>query len=389
MASKNLDLAGEVIKHDSCPDVATALRQGIARIISDWEVAVRDSLAGARRLASRGVQDHLPAILAEIADVLEAPTREKISQLLKLSPEHGLNRFDQHFDVRELLDEEVLLRPLILRSTQEGLHRRITQAENVLLNLVIDVTIHGAALAFLARQSKQLRTQAETELKRLSFLSHDLNNNLSAVVLHLRLLRDRLLQVPGFAAELSALDLAQHCITRTTEGMRRLLVHERLRKERPKLQLRSVNLHELAASVADHYGGYAKTKRLDVSVQVPGDAIIYSDYELITLVLQNLVHNALKYGTPGIVSILGRRSGQGNQEQWVLSVRDEGPGIPLKLRGRIFDAFGRGDAQSQEGVGLGLAIASEAADLLGAHLTVESRVGAGSTFNLVLPPVTA
>jgi signal transduction histidine kinase len=53
---------------------------------------------------------------------------------------------------------------------------------------------------------------------------------------------------------------------------------------------------------------------------------------------------------------------------------------------RIFEAFQRGEMHGAAGVGLGLAIAAQAAKLLGAKLAVESHVGIGSTFTLTLPP---
>lgn len=64
---------------------------------------------------------------------------------------------------------------------------------------------------------------------------------------------------------------------------------------------------------------------------------------------------------------------------------DEGPGIAPEYLDRIFEAFGRGEALGQAGVGLGLAIASQAAKLLDAELTVESELGRGAIFSLILP----
>jgi signal transduction histidine kinase len=95
------------------------------------------------------------------------------------------------------------------------------------------------------------------------------------------------------------------------------------------------------------------------------------------------VGNAVKYSTRGIVRIGAKRRRE--DQHWVLSISDEGPGIAKEHLARIFDAFRRGDAHGQPGVGLGLAIASQAAKLLGAELTVESSVGVGSRFRLILP----
>jgi signal transduction histidine kinase len=132
-----------------------------------------------------------------------------------------------------------------------------------------------------------------------------------------------------------------------------------------------------------------------VAVEVPAGAVVHSDRELVTLVLQNLVGNAVKYAARGTVRIAAEPHGDadataggntgGNAGGWTLAVSDEGPGIAAEQLGVIFDAFRRGDVHGQGGVGLGLTIAARAAKLLDAVLTVESLPGAGSTFRLALP----
>jgi signal transduction histidine kinase len=110
---------------------------------------------------------------------------------------------------------------------------------------------------------------------------------------------------------------------------------------------------------------------------------VASDPELITLVVQNFIGNAIKYSNKGTVRIRGMC--QKGSSKCQISVSDEGPGIAYEHLGRIFEAFQRGDAHGQPGVGLGLAIASQAAKLLGAEVRVESIIGVGSTFTLILP----
>jgi signal transduction histidine kinase len=66
-------------------------------------------------------------------------------------------------------------------------------------------------------------------------------------------------------------------------------------------------------------------------------------------------------------------------------VTDQGLGIPKEKLGELFGAFTRGDTHGQPGVGLGLSIARQAADVMGAKLWAESTVGEGSTFFLELP----
>lgn len=116
----------------------------------------------------------------------------------------------------------------------------------------------------------------------------------------------------------------------------------------------------------------------------PG-VVVQTDPELVSLVMRNLISNALKFVGSGTIQVRAEHQARQQESRWALCVADEGPGIAPEHLGRIFEAFQRGKAFGQEGVGLGLAIASQAAKLLGAELTVESNVGEGSTFCLRLP----
>lgn len=91
----------------------------------------------------------------------------------------------------------------------------------------------------------------------------------------------------------------------------------------------------------------------------------------------------MKYNTGGAVRV--GFGGNTNVDRQALWVSDNGPGIAPETIGHIFEAFRRGDIHGQPGLGLGLAIVSQAAKLLGASLTLESKVGIGSTFRLELP----
>ena len=116
-------------------------------------------------------------------------------------------------------------------------------------------------------------------------------------------------------------------------------------------------------------------------MEVLAGTVMESDGELLTLVLQNLIGNAVKYSNRGTIRV-GFDKGV-EEGETVLWVMDEGPGIEPALLEMVFDAFRRGDVHGERGVGLGLTIASQAARLLGGRLTVESQVGAGSTFRVV------
>ncbi|MDX8031174.1 HAMP domain-containing sensor histidine kinase [Lentzea sp. BCCO 10_0856] len=115
------------------------------------------------------------------------------------------------------------------------------------------------------------------------------------------------------------------------------------------------------------------------SIDVPGDLEVLADGERLHQVLVNLVDNAARHGpTGGLVSVSGSSAGA----SVVLEVRDEGPGIALADRSRIFERFTRGERAGGGGTGLGLAIARWVVDLHGGTIAV---VDPGSCIRVTLP----
>src|SRR5438045_6731029 len=125
--------------------------------------------------------------------------------------------------------------------------------------------------------------------------------------------------------------------------------------------------------------------RMKVSVEESAGGQVDSDRELIMLVLQNLVGNSVKYSVRGTIVVFASKRQDPVWDGWEIHVADQGPGISPQNRERMFEAFSRGETHGQPGVGLGLAIAAQAARLLGGRLTFESEIGVGSTFHFSLP----
>jgi signal transduction histidine kinase len=113
-------------------------------------------------------------------------------------------------------------------------------------------------------------------------------------------------------------------------------------------------------------------------VRVPEDPV--------SLVLHNLVENAVKYADPEKeerwVRVQARREGDGHL---VVQVGDNGLGIPEAEQTRIFNRFHRGARRQGSGFGLGLSIARRAAHSIGGRMMLESEEGAGSTFGFTIP----
>lgn len=109
---------------------------------------------------------------------------------------------------------------------------------------------------------------------------------------------------------------------------------------------------------------------------------VYADENLITRILINLLSNAIKYSPDGSEICLELRNEDGIQ----LSVIDRGMGISQEDQTRIFETFYRTDnVQDIKGTGLGLSIVRDCVKLHGGELSLESELGAGSTFRVLLP----
>ena len=124
-------------------------------------------------------------------------------------------------------------------------------------------------------------------------------------------------------------------------------------------------------------------QRLEVDASEPVEATV--DRLVLREALTNVVDNAIKYSPKGS-AIHIRVSADGDRA--VLAVIDEGPGIAVEHRGRIFDRFFRideGRSRDKGGTGLGLAIAKWAVEVNGGRISVGSAASGGSTFRISLP----
>ncbi len=112
---------------------------------------------------------------------------------------------------------------------------------------------------------------------------------------------------------------------------------------------------------------------------------VSADPERMIQVLGNLVGNALRYTPPGGCIVLSARR---RSAMVAMTVQDHGPGIPPDVLPHIFDRFYRGDsARSQQDAesGLGLAIAKSITEAHGGKIEVQSELGQGSAFTVLLP----
>ena len=151
----------------------------------------------------------------------------------------------------------------------------------------------------------------------------------------------------------------------------------------PPLHPIRFDLREAVQNIAQAYEGECAEKNLSLSVQLDEQPVwVYADQGLIERMIDNLMSNAVKYNREGgkiWVRVL-RRNGEA-----VLEVEDTGVGIPPSELPFIFHRFYRASTAKGEGSGLGLSFVQQVVEAHGGRIEVNSSVGQGSLFRVILP----
>ena len=159
--------------------------------------------------------------------------------------------------------------------------------------------------------------------------------------------------------------------------------------EAGKIDLESIPFapSKLVTSARDLFDARASAKDIQLEVEIAPDATDWrlGDPARLRQIVFNLVSNAIKFTEQGIVTIALKL---GPERELVVSVTDTGIGIPPERLSQLFEKFTQADSSHTRlygGTGLGLSIAKAMTEAMGGMLTVESQVGAGSTFTCILP----
>ncbi|HVW68095.1 MAG TPA: sensor histidine kinase N-terminal domain-containing protein [Steroidobacteraceae bacterium] len=226
----------------------------------------------------------------------------------------------------------------------------------------------------LERLSNAMRAQKRF----VADAAHQLRTPLAAVLLH----TERAERAPDTSSEREALRALHRTVVRAARISQQLLALARTDPEAvAAIILKPLDLTALARSVGEEWVRRALDRDIDFGLSVPDSPVmVLGDERLLSEVLSNLIDNALRYCNPGgHVTVIVE---DGVQPR--VSVQDDGPGIPVEERTRIFERFYRLSHESSDGCGLGLSIVEEIARLH--HATVEVTSGLddrGARFTVV------
>jgi signal transduction histidine kinase len=263
------------------------------------------------------------------------------------------------------------------------------------LNYFISLTIAILAVYFLMNlnklseaeliQKENFANQKNAELQKVNdeldrfvySVSHDLRSPLSSILGLTNIAR--LSTDPNELNQI--LDMIQGRVKAQDHFIREIIDYSR--NTRTETAAEPVPLKPLVDEVVEALKFSHNAQKIEFRKIIPENTVLISDRIRLTIVLSNLIGNAIKYhdyrkGMPFIE--VGY-----NEEQSFLYVQDNGTGVQPEHQEKIFNMFYRGSDRST-GSGLGLFITKEAVAKLGGVLTLDSVYGEGSTFTVILPP---
>jgi len=173
-------------------------------------------------------------------------------------------------------------------------------------------------------------------------------------------------------------------VQRMTDILEDILAIGQVDADQLKMEPEWIDIEQLCAQSVAKIESAPKTKaQIEFKTEALRTPEVYLDRDLMKHIVYNLLSNAVKYSPPGSGIVL-ELSNPG--EYLSLKISDRGMGMSPSEQEHLFEAFYRGDeVENIPGTGLGLAIVKRAVDLHQGQITVESEVGVGSTFTVILP----
>jgi signal transduction histidine kinase len=276
-----------------------------------------------------------------------------------------------------------------LREERDALRGERDQraAEVKALAAELDETNRGviALYAELDDRAAELREVSELKSRFLSYMSHEFRTPLGSIRSMTRLLLDRM-DGPLTAEQEKQLNFIQNSAVELTEMVSDLLDLAKIEAGRVSISPEWFDMVDLFAALRGMFRPILTHDLVSLIFEEPVEVPrIYTDDKKLSQILRNFISNALKFTQKGEVRVIAQCKAPG----WVtFAVADTGIGVANEHLGALFQDFIQIDSPIQRrwrGTGLGLSLSKRLAELLGGSVEVESELGKGSTFSVVIP----
>jgi len=347
-------------------------------ILLNWVERVKSEVASASHLQNPIIIDTIPCFLDGLAEALDPgnPKQTAVESSI-LAQEHGGERARvTAYGPDQVLHELQILRDIV-RTELKNSHTLTEQDESVIRRSFDDAIQEAMSSYFLAHA--HLREQF------VATLTHDLRNPISAVKMASELIASFVKEEAESATSHAVLDMAVRITrnaVRADRMIQQLLDASVIQVgEKPPVNIAVGDMQSVVREALGEFSDdYARRLRLE-AVSVRG----HWDLEALRRSVENLVHNAFKYGSDGTPVGVRIQSANGRV---IVSVHNEGTPIPLENLESLFQVYCRAETakrSGKKGWGLGLALARATAERMGGSLGADSSPENGTTFTIDIP----
>ncbi len=383
---------------DLATRLAQRLREARSEIVSRWldRIIARVTIEPGRVFPSDQLLNHVPLLVDGVANYLERGEglAEGDAAVVAKAMELGALRHSQGFDAYEILKEHELLAGVLyafLRESLTDIGSASPDAVAFAWERVAEVTeqIRQATMTHFLRISAEQVRLREERLRRFNrMVSHELKNRIGAIRGASLLLAEPWLE-PAQNAQFLRI------VSQNAESLQ--LVLENLialsRIDADARQQRNVLLPQAAAEVVRQLRDAAKIGTVDIRLDAMMPAVEV-DAAAVELCLANYISNAIKYADPAKAERWVKVTGElivptpTTPGELLVRVQDNGLGVPVAGRKRLFEQFFRAHGETitgVEGTGLGLSIVQDTVVSLGGRVWAEFPDEGGSVFGFALP----
>jgi signal transduction histidine kinase len=249
---------------------------------------------------------------------------------------------------------------------------------------IVEPGREGAAVVVAGHDVSHLRALDRMKSRFVSDVSHELRTPITTIKLYAALMQKASPDKMG-----QYLEMLSEEADRQARLVEDILQISRIDAGRLEMSPQRISLNELGELIVANHMAVAGERGLNLRYQPTEPApMVLADPDRLMQVLSNLVTNAINYTSSGGEVVLSTAREDVDGRTWAKAVvTDTGMGIPEEELGQVFDRFFRGEQprlMQMPGTGLGLAIVKEIVELHGGQVTVESRLGEGSTFTIWL-----
>jgi Osmosensitive K+ channel histidine kinase len=233
----------------------------------------------------------------------------------------------------------------------------------------------------LHNAAQELKKASEHRQSLMEMVAHDLRSPLMSCQVSMEILKsDKMPELPPIATK--QINAVQGNIRRVVEMVNDLLTMEKLEAGKLELELDEVNVQDMATEAIDSVAALAKERKVTID-NLCTPEIVEGDYKRLIQIILNYLSNAIKFSPAGgtISVYCGKEKGM-----VAIFVEDQGPGLEEEDQEHLFEKFYQAqDKERGKGFGLGLAICKLLAEAHGGSVGVESQLGKGSRFWLMIP----